>query len=256
MNTAPQSDILISKGITNKEAPMPDKILIVDDETAIADLVEVYLQNENYTVFKYYTAGDALACVEREELDLAILDIMLPDMSGYDLCRRIRQNHTYPVIMLTARDEEMDKITGLTLGADDYMTKPFRPLELVARVKAQLRRYKRYNPASAAASDAEADVLTHSGLLLNVRTHECMLNERPLTLTPTEFSILRILLENKGNVVSAEELFHQIWQDEYYSKSNNTITVHIRHLREKLGDTVENPNYIRTIWGVGYKIEK
>ena len=256
MNTAPQSDILVSKGITNKEAPMPDKILIVDDETAIADLVEVYLQNENYTVFKYYTAGDALACVEREELDLAILDIMLPDMSGYDLCRRIRQNHTYPVIMLTARDEEMDKITGLTLGADDYMTKPFRPLELVARVKAQLRRYKRYNPASAAASDAEADVLTHSGLLLNVRTHECMLNERPLTLTPTEFSILRILLENKGNVVSAEELFHQIWQDEYYSKSNNTITVHIRHLREKLGDTVENPNYIRTIWGVGYKIEK
>lgn len=256
MNTAPQSDILISKGITNKEAPMPDKILIVDDETAIADLVEVYLQNENYTVFKYYTAGDALACVEREELDLAILDIMLPDMSGYDLCRRIRQNHTYPVIMLTARDEEMDKITGLTLGADDYMTKPFRPLELVARVKAQLRRYKRYNPASAAASDAEADVLTHSGLLLNVRTHECMLNERPLTLTPTEFSILRILLENKGNVVSAKELFHQIWQDEYYSKSNNTITVHIRHLREKLGDTVENPNYIRTIWGVGYKIEK
>ncbi len=234
---------------------MPDKILIVDDETAIADLVEVYLQNENYTVFKYYTAGDALACIEREELDLAILDIMLPDMNGYDLCRRIRQDHTYPVIMLTAKDEETDKITGLTLGADDYITKPFRPLELVARVKAQLRRYKRYNPASAA-PDAETDVLSHSGLLLNVRTHECMLNERPLTLTPTEFSILRILLENKGNVVSAEELFHQIWQDEYYSKSNNTITVHIRHLREKLGDTVEKPNYIRTIWGVGYKIEK
>ena len=235
---------------------MPDKILIVDDETAIADLVEVYLQNENYTVFKYYTAGDALACVEREELDLAILDIMLPDMSGYDLCRRIRQNHTYPVIMLTARDEEMDKITGLTLGADDYITKPFRPLELVARVKAQLRRYKRYNPASAAVPEAEDDVLSHAGLMLNVRTHECLLNERPLTLTPTEFSILRILLESKGNVVSAEELFHQIWQDEYYSKSNNTITVHIRHLREKLGDTVEKPNYIRTIWGVGYKIER
>ncbi len=234
---------------------MPDKILIVDDEAAIADLVEVYLRNENYTVFKYYTARDALACIGQEELDLAILDIMLPDMNGYDLCRRIRETHTYPVIMLTARDEETDKITGLTLGADDYITKPFRPLELVARVKAQLRRYKRYNPASSA-PDTENDILSHSGLLLNVRTHECMLNERPLTLTPTEFSILRILLENKGSVVSAEELFHQIWQDEYYSKSNNTITVHIRHLREKLGDTVEKPNYIRTIWGVGYKIEK
>lgn len=235
---------------------MPYKILVVDDEAAIADLVEVYLQNENYTVFKFYTARDALACIEKEELDLAILDVMLPDRNGYDLCRRIREKHTYPVIMLTARDEETDMITGLTLGADDYITKPFRPLELVARVKAQLRRYKRYNPAGGASSEGDADVLSCSGLLLNRKTHECLLNERPLTLTPTEFSILRILLENRGSVVSAEELFHQIWQDEYYSKSNNTITVHIRHLREKMGDTADKPKYIRTIWGVGYKIEK
>lgn len=235
---------------------MPYKILVVDDEAAIADLVEVYLQNENYTVFKFYTARDALACIEKEELDLAILDVMLPDRNGYDLCRRIREKHTYPVIMLTARDEETDMITGLTLGADDYITKPFRPLELVARVKAQLRRYKRYNPAGGASSEGDADVLSCSGLLLNRKTHECLLNERPLTLTPTEFSILRILLENRGSVVSAEELFHQIWQDEYYSKSNNTITVHIRHLREKMGDTADKPKYIKTIWGVGYKIEK
>lgn len=229
-----------------------EKILIVDDEAEIADLVEVYLKNENYQVFKFYTAKDALACIESTELDLAILDIMLPEISGFALCRKIRERHTYPVIMLTAKDEETDKINGLTFGADDYITKPFRPLELIARVKAQLRRYKKYNPGYAA--DAE-DLLMHSGLVMNVRTHECLLNERPLELTPTEFSILRILLERKGTVVSAEELFHEIWKDEYYSKSNNTITVHIRHLREKLNDSLEKPRYIRTVWGVGYKME-
>lgn len=232
---------------------MPEQILIVDDEAEIADLIELYLKNENYAVHKFYTAREALACVETEQLDLAILDIMLPDMSGFDLCRRIREKHTYPVIMLTAKDGEMDKITGLTLGADDYITKPFRPLEMVARVKAQLRRYKKYNPAHAA---EEADeIMEHAGLVLNTKTHECLLDEKPLALTPTEFSLLRILLENKGNVVSAEELFHQIWKDEYYTKNNNTITVHIRHLREKLHDTLEHPRFIKTIWGVGYKIE-
>lgn len=233
---------------------MSDKILIVDDEQEIADLIEVYLKNENYIVFKFYSAEEALECINTTELDLAILDVMLPDISGFTLCQRIREKYTYPVIMLTAKDEEIDKITGLSLGADDYVTKPFRPLEMVARVKAQLRRYKRYNPVHSA--DISEPVITHSGLVLNVNTHECLLNEKPLTLTPTEFSILRILLEKLGNVVSAEDLFHQIWQDEYYSKSNNTITVHIRHLREKMNDTVDNPKYIKTVWGVGYKIEK
>lgn len=233
---------------------LPDKILVVDDEAEIADLIELYLANENYVVYKYSTPKAALACIDTTELDLAILDIMLPGMNGFSLCQKIREEHNYPVIMLTAKAEETDKITGLTLGADDYITKPFRPLELVARVKAQLRRYKRYNPAHVVPLEPEA--LEHGGLYLNVKTHECLLNERPVSLTPTEFSILRILLENKGQVVSAEELFHQIWQDEYYSKSNNTITVHIRHLREKLQDGAEEPRYIRTIWGVGYKIEK
>jgi two-component system response regulator VanR len=226
--------------------------MVVDDEREIADLVELYLQNENYTVYKYYSAREALACINETELDLALLDVMLPDGNGFSICQKIRENHHYPIIMLTAKEEETDKITGLTLGADDYITKPFRPLELVARVKAQLRRYKKYN-AAPAADDA---VIVHSGLVINVNTHECLLNEKPLSLTPTEFSILRILCEQKGNVVSSEQLFHAIWGDEYFNKSNNTITVHIRHLREKMNDSVENPKYIKTIWGVGYKIEK
>lgn len=231
---------------------MADKILIVDDEKEIADLVALYLENDNFTVFKFYTAEDALACIQREELDLAILDLMLPGISGLQICKRIREKHNYPIIMLTAKGEETDKITGLTLGADDYITKPFLPLELVARVKAQLRRYKRYNVAEAGRQE---EILEHAGLVLNISTHECTLNEKPLSLTPTEFSILQILCEKKGNVVSAEELFHRIWKDEYFSKSSNTITVHIRHLREKMGDSFENPKYIKTVWGCGYKIE-
>ena len=162
------------------------------------------------------------------------------------------EKYQYPVIMLTAKGEEMDRIMGLTLGADDYITKPFFPLEMVARVKAQLRRYKKYNGNT----EEDKDVITYSGLVLNLKTHECTLNEKPLVLTPTEFTILRILCENKGNIVSAEELFHQVWGDEYFNKSNNTITVHIRHLREKMNDSFENPKYIKTVWGYGYKIEK
>ncbi len=232
---------------------MGEKILVVDDEREIADLVAVYLENENYTVHRFYSADDALACIQTEELDLAILDVMMPGMSGYDLCREIRKKNTYPVIMLTAKDAEIDKITGLTLGADDYITKPFRPLEMMARVKAQLRRYKKYNPAIAL--QEENTVICHAGLVIDVTSHECMLNERKLDLTPTEFEILKILCMRKGKVVSSEDLFHEIWKDEYYQKSNNTITVHIRHLREKLGDTTERPKYIHTVWGVGYKIE-
>ena len=231
---------------------MAGKILVLDDEREIADLVEVYLKNENYTVLKCYNAEEALGFISSEDIDLAILDIMLPGSDGLAICRKIREDHTYPVIMLTAKDAETDKITGLTLGADDYVVKPFRPLELVARVKAQLRRYTQF---SGNAPKSDSGVIVHSGLVINVNTHEAVLNEKPLQLTPTEFSILRILCENKGNVVSAEKLFHEIWRDEYFSKSNNTITVHIRHLREKMDDTVENPKYIKTVWGIGYKIE-
>ena len=232
---------------------MPDKILIVDDEVEIADLIETYLKNEDYAVYKFYSAKDALACIDETELDLAILDIMLPDIDGFTICRKIREKHTYPIIMLTAKDAETDKITGLTLGADDYITKPFQPLEMVARVKSQLRRYKKYNLPQTEKTD---HILYCSDLIVDTKKHECLQNNKPVSLTPTEFSILQILLENKGNVLSGEELFRRIWKDEYYTKSNNTITVHIRRLREKLNDTLENPKYIKTIWGVGYKIDE
>jgi two-component system response regulator VanR len=231
---------------------MSEKILVVDDEHDIADLLEVYLQNENYIIYKYYSAKEALDCIENKEIDLAILDIMLPDINGFSLCQKIREKYTYPIIMLTAKDEETDKITGLTLGADDYVTKPFRPLELIARVKAQLRRYNKYTPSPV--KEVPATIFTYKKLSLNTQTYECALEGKIIPLTPTEFSILRILLENQGVVVSLEDLFHSVWKDEYYSKNSSTITVHIRHLREKLKDTAEKPKYIKTIWGVGYKI--
>lgn len=229
-----------------------EKILVVDDEKDIADLIEVYLQNENYIVFKFYTAEDALRCIETQDLDLAILDIMLPGTDGFTICQKIREKHIYPVIMLTAKDAEVDKINGLTLGADDYVTKPFKPLELMARVKAQLRRYKKFSNKES--SPAPDPILTYENLMLDTASYECRLNGEPVALTPTEFSILRILLENIGTVVSVEDLFKGVWKDEYYSKNSSTITVHIRHIREKLHDTGEKPLYIKTVWGVGYKI--
>ena len=229
---------------------MSETILVADDEREIADLVALYLENEGFQVVKCYDGSAALKYAEEQQPDLAVLDIMLPGASGLEICRKIREKYNYPIIMLTAKGEETDKITGLTMGADDYMTKPFLPLELVARVKAQLRRYTRYNTGV-----PREDVMEISGLVINSSTHECFLNEKPLNLTPTEFSILRILCQRRGQVVSAEELFHLIWEDEYYTKNNNTITVHIRHLREKMGDSFENPKYIKTVWGCGYKVE-
>jgi len=160
---------------------MATNILVVDDEQSISDLIEVYLKNENYNVFKFYNGQDALECVEKQNIDLAILDVMLPDIDGFSICRKIRENYRFPIIMLTAKEEEIDKITGLALGADDYVTKPFRPLELVARVKAQLRRFTRYNSSEPSREDK---VIAFAGLVLNKDTHECTLNERPLSLTP------------------------------------------------------------------------
>ncbi|WP_421617820.1 VanR-ABDEGLN family response regulator transcription factor [Brevibacillus sp. TJ4] len=231
---------------------MQATILVVDDEKEIADLVQLYLKNEGFTVYTCYSGEDALHCIDSVKLDLALLDVMLPDMDGFSICQRIREHHHFPVIMLTAKDEEIDKITGLTLGADDYITKPFRPLELVARVKAQLRRFTRYNLYGA---DKEENVISFSGLLLNQDTRECLLNEKPISLTPTQFAILWYLCANRGRVVTQEELFQAVWGEKYYTSSNNTVMVHIRHLREKMNDSAEKPKYIKTVWGVGYKIE-
>lgn len=232
---------------------MVANVLVVDDEQAIADLIEVYLKSEDYNVYKYYNGHDALSCIESEKIDLAILDVMLPGENGFTICQRIREKHHFPVIMLTAKSEEIDKITGLTLGADDYITKPFQPLEMIARVKAQLRRFTKYN---AVAPPVEENTIVFSGLVLDRNTHECTLNERPLSLTPTEFSILWVLSSSRGRVVSSEDLFHEVWGEKYYSSSNNTVMVHIRHIREKMGDSAERPKYIKTIWGIGYKIDK
>ena len=182
---------------------MNEKILIVDDEAAIADLIEVYLKNEGYEVFKFYNAQDALECLEQTQVSLAVLDVMLPDMDGFALCQKIRQSHLFPIIMLTAKVEDVDKIMGLTLGADDYMTKPFQPLELTARVKSQLRRYTRYNVREGR-EETEHDF---RGLYISKSSHKCTLNGKELVLTPLEFNILWCLCEHRGNVVSSEELF-------------------------------------------------
>ena len=230
---------------------MSGEILIVDDEAAIADLVEVYLKNEGYTVHKASDGAGALACVERERLDLAILDVMLPDMDGFSLCQKIRERHLFPILMLTARVEDMDKITGLTLGADDYVTKPFNPLELVARVKTQLRRYTRYNPGSGAEAAQEYDI---RGLQISRLSHKCLLYGEELPLTPLEFSILWYLCSRQGQVVSSEELFEAAW-GERYMDSNNTVMSHIARLREKMHENSRKPKFIKTVWGVGYTIE-
>ena len=232
---------------------METHILVVDDETAIADLVEVYLKNEGYTVHKFYNGTDALDCVRRQHLDLAILDVMLPDGDGFTLCQRIREaGHMFPILMLTARVEDTDKIMGLTLGADDYITKPFSPLELVARVKTQLRRYTRYNTGEAAPREiAEHDF---RGLQISKTTHKCVLFGEELSLTPLEFSILWYLCDHRGQVVSSEELFEAVWGEKFMD-SNNTVMSHIARLREKMHEPSRRPKFIKTVWGVGYTIE-
>ena len=232
---------------------MNEKIMIVDDEKEIADLIEVYLKNDGYTVHKFYNGIDALKCTESTKLDLAILDVMLPDIDGFHICQRIREKYFYPIIMLTAKVEDTDKIMGLTIGADDYITKPFNPLEVVARVKTQLRRYVKYNGNSESenAPTHEYDV---RGLSINKDTHKCSLFGKEITLTPIEFSMLWYLCDHKGKVVSSEELFEAVWGEKYLD-NNNTVMAHIGRLREKLHEPAKNPRFLKTVWGVGYTIE-
>ena len=232
---------------------MSENILVVDDEKEIADLVGLYLRNEGYTVSVYNTGREALKSAEEHDYDLAILDVMLPNVDGFSICRKLREKYFYPIIMLTAKVEDLDKIMGLTIGADDYITKPFNPLELIARVKTQLRRYKKYN-GGASESSASSEEYDINGLYINKETHVCTLYGKPVLLTPREFSILLYLCENKGKVVSSEELFEAVWGEKYID-NNNTVMAHIGRLREKLREPAKNPKLIKTVWGVGYKIE-
>ena len=226
------------------------KILVVDDEREIADLIGLYLKNEGFEVICCYDGRQAAEKIENESFDLAVLDVMLPEVDGFTLCSRIREKHRFPVIMLTAKTADSDKISGLSLGADDYMTKPFNPLELTARVKAQIRRFYQYNETS-----TDDDIIEISGLELNSSTHKCTLYSQELDLTPIEFGILRLLCKNAGRVVSTQEIFETVWGEKYLD-SSNTVMVHIRRLREKMHEKPKNPKFIKTVWGVGYKIEK
>lgn len=233
---------------------MGEKILIVDDEKEIADLIEVYLKNDGYTVYKFYNGMDALKCIGETELDLAIIDVMLPDIDGFRICRKIREQFYYPIIMLTARAEDGDKIMGLTIGADDYITKPFNPLEVAARVKTQLRRYMRYN-SLAGKKPAEAGEYDIRGLWISKDAHKCFLYGEELQLTPTEFGILWYLCQHQGMVVASEELFEAVWGEKFLD-NNNTVMAHIGRLREKLKESAKKPKFIVNVWGVGYTIEK
>lgn len=230
------------------------KILVVDDEKEIADLVEIYLCNEGFDVCKFYRAEGVLDCIRTEQIDLAILDVMLPDMDGFELLRRIRENYFFPIIMLTAKIQDMDKLTGLTLGADDYMTKPFNPLELIARVKTQIRRSVKYNPKVQKGEVDISNEIVIRGLTIDKTTHKCVLNGSELNLTPIEFSILLYLCERKGKVVSSEELFEHVWGEKYMD-SNNTVMAHIARLRGKMKESSRHPKYVKTVWGVGYTVE-
>lgn len=232
---------------------MNENILIVDDEKEIADLIEVYLKNDGNTVHKFYNGTDALKCIESQNLDLVILDVMLPDVDGFRICQKIREQYFYPIIMLTAKVEDTDKIMGLTIGADDYITKPFNPLEVVARVKTQLRRYVRYNQPinKQALENIEYDI---RGLSINKNNHKCSLFGKELQLTPIEFSILWYLCDHQGKVVSSEELFEAVWKEKYLD-NNNTVMAHIGRLREKMKEPAKKPKFIKTVWGVGYTIE-
>lgn len=227
------------------------KVLILDDEKDIADLLATFLKNEGFQVLVAYTGRKALEALA-DDLDLALLDVMLPDMDGFEVLQKIRERYLFPVLMLTAKDEQLDKITGLTLGADDYITKPFNPLEVVARVKTQLRRYQTYNTGTQA-SDNQG-VFDYQGLYVSLASHKVLLYGNEIHLTPLEFKILWYLCEHQGQVVSSETLFEAVWEEKYLD-NNNTVMAHIARLRDKLKEPPRKPKFIKTVWGVGYTIE-
>ncbi|WP_195694131.1 response regulator transcription factor [Priestia megaterium] len=226
---------------------MKDRILIIDDDEQIRNLIAIYLENEGFEALKVSNAVSGLALLEEQEVDLIILDIMMPQMNGIDAAFKIREEKNMPIIMLSAKSEDMDKISGLTAGADDYLTKPFNPLELIVRVKSQIRRYKKYNER------AERDIIQIGDLEINRSTRLVFVRGQEIRLTPKEFDILELLVRHKGTVMSMGKIYEAVWQEDAF-KSDNTVMVHITKIREKIEDNPKKPIYIKTIWGVGYRI--
>ena len=229
-------------------------ILVVDDEQEIADLVEIYLVSDGYKVFKASNAQAGLDILNKEDIHLCLLDIMMPGMNGLEMCKKIRETNNIPIIMLSAKSTDLDKILGLGTGADDYVVKPFNPLELTARVKSQLRRYTQLNPNSNVHETVKNEISIR-GLTINKDNHKVTVYDEEVKLTPIEFDILYLLASNPGKVFSTDEIFEKVWNEKVY-EANNTVMVHIRRLRGKMKEDERQDKIITTVWGVGYKIEK
>ena len=227
---------------------MNNRILVVDDEKEIRDLIEIYLKNDGYEVIKASCGAEALEIVSKEDIDLLVLGIMMPGIDGMELCRLIRKNSNIPILMLSAKSENMDKIQGILTGADDYMVKPFDPLELTVRIKSLLRRAYYFNLDI----DRDNNLITIENLVIDKKKHKVTIEGEEVLLTAREFDILYLLASNRGQVFSSEEIFEKVWKEKYY-QSNNTIMVHMSRLRENIK---KGNNVIHTVWGVGYKIEK
>lgn len=230
-------------------------VLVVEDDKEILEGIKIYLKNQGYVVFGAGNGLEGLEFLEKEEIHLAIVDIMMPKMDGITMTMRLRERYDFPVIMLTAKSEEMDKITGLNIGADDYVTKPFAPMELMARVNSQLRRYRRYREAlEGRAEPKRENVYTVGGLELDEEKASVTLDGNPVKLTPLEFKVLTLLMKHPGRVFSAEELYERVWNEK--AITTDTVMVHIRKIREKIELDPKHPQYIKVVWGVGYKIEE
>lgn len=227
-------------------------VLIVEDEKEIADGIAIYLKNQGYNVFKAYNGVEGLNIINNETIHLAIVDIMMPKMDGITMTMKLRENHDFPVIMLSAKSEEMDKIMGLNIGADDYVTKPFTPMELLARVNSQIRRYVKYLEVVNEKENNNAFVI--GGLELDVDTKGVSVDGNSIKITPIEFKILHLLMKNPGRVFSSEEIYEIVWNEQ--AINTDTIMVHVRNIREKIEINPKNPKYLKVVWGVGYKIEK
>lgn len=232
---------------------MTSKILVVDDDPEIRDVVHIFLRNEGFQVFEAEDGLQALNILNREEVDLIILDVMMPNLDGIKTCFKIREALNIPIIMLSAKGEDIDKITGLTTGADDYVAKPFNPLELIARVKAQLRRLK-LSGENDGKSQPIGDIIEINDLIIDKSRHIVTARGRAVSLTPLEFSILELMASHRGHVFSVEKIYQSVWKENKFL-SDNTIMVHIRNIREKIEDNPREPRYIKTVWGVGYKVE-